>query len=107
MAMNGFSLNVCRRAYHYYPNHTHIFNGNGHTLQKWSKRFVELPPYHPKYKKPEMVFDLNLDWKRYRGFYRYFPIPPKARPAAFIFAAFIGLECFAFIGCHHMMMLAD
>lgn len=76
-------------------------------INKISKRSVELPPYHPKYKKPELVYDLNLDWRKYRGLWRLIPVPPKARPAGYIFAAFIMLEYFAFVICHHLMLRTD
>ena len=77
---------------------------NIYRLNLWNKRFVELPPYHPKYKKPELVYDLNLDWRKYRGLWWLIPVPPKARPACYIFTAFISLECAAWNICHWLSL---
>ena len=73
-------------------------------LYRLNRRFIELPPYHPKYKKPELVYDLNLDWSKYRGIFYFVPVPPKARPACYIFVTFLALEYFGFVFCHHMML---
>eukprot|EP01084_Bolivina_argentea_P019956 37137_1 len=102
--MNGLSVyrklcqqNINRMGFKLPKQQSFIWN-------RFSKRFIELPPYHPKYKKPEMVYDLNLDWRKYRGIFRIIPVPPRARPAVYVFAAFIFLEYFAFVCCHHMML---
>ena len=104
--MNGST--IYRRLSNNYSNRilSSLYNkpGSFNYLYRLNKRFIQLPPYHPKYKKPELVYDLNLDWRRYRGLYWLIPVPPKARPACYVFAAFIFLEYFAFVICHHMML---
>ena len=72
----------------------------------YQTRNIQLPSYHPKYKRPEWAFDLDLDTKQYKGFWRVFPVPPKARTACIIFGVVVFMEWAAFVICHQMM-LAD
>ena len=91
---------------HCYYNKIYMTRNMNHQNFQIIKRKIQLPAYHPKYKKPEWVFDLDLDPTKYRGLWRILPVPPKARPACYVFCTVISMEyiCFTF---YHYMMLAD
>ena len=73
-------------------------------LKLLNKRMVQLPSYHPRYKKPDLMWDLELDPKVYYGFWKLFPIPPKSRPACVWFAVMIGFEFIGFIGVYYIVL---
>lgn len=73
-------------------------------IVKINKRFIRLPSYHPKYKKPAWVYDLDLDRTQYRGIWWLLPVPPKARPACMVFTVMLSMEYCCFTIYNHMML---
>lgn len=91
--MNRFRINSSIKEYTYYPLTFQVY-----------KRGVQLPPYHPKYKKPEWAWDLELDPKIYSGFWKIFPVNPKSRPAVYVFTFVMMAEFVCIAICHHWML---